>query len=189
MVFALIEGIIVSYDSPAFQALTVRLVPRGEFQQAIALNSTNFHASRMLGPLVAAWLMSYYGPSLVFLFDGITYFLVAFVLSRITTNAPPLKGSTGSKGLWEGLRYIWNSVYLKYYVAQLMITIGCAFPMMAAVFRVFVQKKFDLEAAEFGHVFSVAALGSMTGALSFAAIKPAKPIRALWVGIPSCFRC
>ena len=82
---------IVAYDSPAFQALTVRLVPRGEFQQAIALNSTNFHASRMLGPLVAAWLMTFHGPSLVFLFDGITYLVVAFVLSRITTNAPPLK--------------------------------------------------------------------------------------------------
>lgn len=187
ILFAMVEGVIVAYDSPAFQALTVRLVPRGDFQQAIALNSTNFHASRMLGPLVAAWLMTFHGPSLVFLFDGITYLIVAFVLSRITTNAPPLKGTSGGKGVSEGLKYIYTQTQLRYFVAQLMLTIGCVFPLMAAVFRVFVQKKFDLEAHEFGHVFSVAALGSMAGALSFAAIKPAKPIRALWVGIPLVF--
>ena len=72
LLFAVIEGLVVSYDSPAFQAVIIRLVPRADFQQAIALNSTNFHTSRMLGPLVGATLMAFSGPALVFLFDGLT---------------------------------------------------------------------------------------------------------------------
>lgn len=189
MVFALVEGIIVSFDSPAFQALTVRLVPRQDFQQAIAVNSTNFHASRMLGPLLAWPLMQLHGPSLVFLFDAITYFLVALVMMRVELVRPaaltddPLR----KPSLREGLRYIFHNQKLRFRIMQLMLTICCIFPLMVAVFRAFLVEKFQLDENEFGQVVSVAALGSMCGALSFAVIKPVRPIRALLFGVPLTF--
>lgn len=189
LVFGIIEGIIISYDSPAFQALTVRMVPREDFQQAIALNSTNFHASRTLGPLIAAWLMAFWGPSLVFLFDAVTYFLVAIVLTRIEimprTAIMALPNKTQS--LRDGLSYIARHPLLRYRILQLMLTISCAFPMMAAVFRAYVQQRFNLTAQDFGHVFSFPAFGSMCGALTFAVIKPRLPIRALFLGVPLVF--
>ena len=189
IVFGLIEGVIISYDSPAFQALTVRMVPRADFQQAIALNSTNFHASRTLGPVIAAWLMSFYGPSLVFLFDAITYFLVVVVLTRveILPRTAIMQMSDKSKGLRDGLRYLARHPVLRYRILQLMLTISCVFPMMAAVFRAYAQAKYNLNAQEFGQVFSFPALGSMCGALSFAVIKPRSPIRALMLGVPLVF--
>jgi MFS family permease len=187
LIFGVIEGCIIAFDSPAFQTLTVRLVPRGEFQQAIALNSTNFHTSRMLGPIIATWLMSFYGPSLVFLFDSITYVLVAVVLHNIKMPAQPKLSASQSTNLKDGLRYIFRHPQLRYRVMQLMLTIGCVFPLMVSVFRVFVQQKFLLDAHEFGTVFSVTALGSMFGALTFAVIKPNRPIRALLLGVPLVF--
>jgi len=189
VVFGLIEGVIISYDSPAFQALTVRMVPREDFQQAIALNSTNFHASRTLGPFIAAWLMSWYGPSLVFLFDAFTYFLVVIVLTRVKVHNMPFKMPTERKrkSLRDGLVYIYNHRKLRYRTMQLMLTICCVFPMMVAVFRAYIQTKFNLNAQEFGHVFSLPAFGSMCGALSFAVIKPREPIRALLLGVPLVF--
>jgi|GEM_PF-2265560 len=189
LVFGLIEGVIVSYDSPAFQALTVRMVPREDFQQAIALNSTNFHASRTLGPFIAAWLMAWHGPSLVFLFDAVTYFLVALVLTRmeILPRTEIMNLPNRSKSLRDGLRYIATHPLLRYRILQLMLTISCVFPMMAAVFRAYVQQKFHLNAQEFGAVFSFPAFGSMCGALTFAVLKPRTPIRALFIGVPLVF--
>ncbi|MGE4130353.1 MAG: MFS transporter [Bdellovibrionales bacterium] len=189
LVFGLIEGLVVSFDSPGFQALIVRLVPREDFQQAIALNSTNFHTSRMLGPILAAWLMSWWGPSLVFLFDALTYFLVAIVLINVDVKELPRKVVQQSswKGIREGFRYIYASSNLRYRVAQLLLTISCVYPLMVSVFRVFVQKKFNLDASEFGTAFTFAALGSMSGALTFAIFQPQKPIRALWFGVPLVF--
>lgn len=187
LIFGLVEGIIVSFDSPAFQALTVRMVPRGDFQQAIALNSTNFHASRMLGPIIAAWLMAWHGPSLVFLFDGITYFIVAVVLGNVTLHKldiPIRVVKLGGPSLRDGLRYIAHNSNLRYRVAQLMLTLACVYPMMVTIFRVYVQRKFHLDAKEFGNVFSFPAMGSMAGALTFAVIKPKEPIRALLLGVP-----
>jgi len=189
LVFGIIEGIIVSFDAPAFQALTVRMVPREEFQQAIALNSTNFHASRMLGPVLAAWLMTLHGPSLVFFFDGLSYLIVAVVLIQVKLrpNTTSRSQMNDREFLRDGLKYLWRNKILRYRLAQLLLGIGCVHPMMMVVLRVFVQQKFKLDAHEFGTVFSFPALGSMAGALSFAAIKPREPIRALYVGIPLVF--
>ncbi len=91
LVFALIEGAVNAFDQPAYQTITPRLVPRADFQQALALNSTNFHASRMLGPLVAGVLMAWQGPALVFLVDGISYLGLILVLRT-------LKLQQGEKG-------------------------------------------------------------------------------------------
>ena len=188
-VFAVIEGIIISFDSPAFQALTVRLVPREDFQQAIALNSTNYHASRMLGPIVAAWLMALHGPSLVFLFDGITYFIVAIVLMSVNLGASVRIAPKISRGksLRQGFSYIFRNASLRFRLIQLLLTLSCIYPMMVAVFRVYVTKKFNLGPEQFGAVFSFPALGSMAGALSFAVFKPRSPMRAMYIGIPLVF--
>lgn len=183
LIFGLIEGVIVAFDSPAFQALTVRLVPREDFQQAIALNSTNFHTSRMIGPIVAAWLMALHGPSLVFLFDGITYVVVALVLSRVSLIKLQ-RVAKGGPGLRAGLHYIWTTYSLRYRMLQLFLTIGCIYPLMVAVFRVYVQQKFQLNSHDFGMAFSFPAMGSFCGALTFAIVKPVKPLRALWFGVP-----
>jgi MFS family permease len=186
LVFALVEGVITAFDFPAFSALTVRMVPREDFQQAMALNSTNFHTSRMLGPIVAAWLMAFHGPSLVFLFDGLTYFVVAYVLSRMQAMHGPMSKVTATKGpaMREGLRYLFGSAGLRHRLLQFLLTISCIQPMMIVIFRVFVQRKFNLNAEEFGQVFSFPAMGSMAGALTFAALQPRTPWRLLLIGVP-----
>ena len=189
LLFGLVEGVVMSFDSPAFQAVIVRMVPRADFQQAIALNSTNFHTSRMLGPLVAGWLMAFHGPALVFLFDGITYLIVAGVMTYAHVRKIPYEVTKQSsmQGLKEGLRYIYNSSMLRYRVAQLLLTICCVYPLVVTVFRIYVYQKFALTSHEYGMVFTFPALGSMSGALGFAIFQPPKPIRALWVGVPLVF--
>lgn len=189
LLFAVVEGLVVAFDSPTFQAVIVRMVPRADFQQAIALNSTNFHASRMLGPIVAAWLMALHGPSLVFFFDGITYFLIALVLVNAQIKDVPrsVVKQSSIQGLKEGIRYIWNDRLLRYRVAQLMLTICCIYPLMVSVFRIYIYQKFQLSSQEYGMAFTFPAMGSMTGAMTFAILQPKKPIRALWIGVPLVF--
>jgi len=190
MVFAVVEGCIISFDSPAFQALTVRLVPRADFQQAIALNSTNFHTSRMLGPLVASWLMAFTGgTAAVFLFDGLTYFGVALVLMGVSLNSSTRVVTHGSrrKSMNEGFKYIATHESIRFRLIQLMLTLSCIYPMMSTIFRVYAQQKFSLDAKNFGSVFSFVAIGSMAGAMSFAVFKPREPIRVMYLGMPLVF--
>lgn len=192
IVYAVIEGVTVSFDQPAYMALTTRLVPRADFQQALAMNSMNFHTARLLGPLLAGVLMAFSGPSLVFFFDAFTFCMLFFVLWGINLNrtgGPVLKKQSEIEALKEGLLYIWRHPTLRYRILQLMVAITLIFPLMVVVFRVYMKSKFNLKADEFGFVFSIPALGSMIGALSFAVLKPSKPLRALRFGLPIVAIC
>lgn len=188
LVFGLVEGIIVAFDSPAFQALNVRMVPREDFQQALALNSTNFHAARMLGPALAGALMAWHGPSVVFLFDGLTYLLVAWIVSRLNLRPMQRASSATEKNhltsLIDGLKYTFYSPTIRYKMLQLYLAIIIVFPCLIVVFRTYIKGKFALDAEQFGYVFTWPALGSMLGALSFTFIKPQKPLKSLFLGIP-----
>jgi len=188
IVAAVLEGFVNAFDGPAYQAIAVRLVPRQDFQQALALNSTNFHMSRMLGPLAASALIWIYGPALVFLFDGVTFIALIYMLSRISLiepNRPQLAPTqSGFSALLAGIRYVRNTPHLFYKVLQLVLTICLIFPLLMVVFRTYVPKAFTLSAEEFSFLFSFPAMGSMLGALSFAVVKPKDPLRALVIGVP-----
>ncbi|MCB0391889.1 MAG: MFS transporter [Bdellovibrionales bacterium] len=187
LLFCFIEGAVMSFDSPAYQTLTVRLVPMEDFQQAIAINSTNFHTARMIGPLVAGVLMAWHGPSLVFLFDGLSFLGLIFILKGLNlrdVKRDIKKHNTSWAALWDGICYLFNDLNMRYLVLQLLTTILIIFPVLIVVFRTYMKLKFNLNADEFGYVFAFPAAGAMMGSLMFAAIKPKKPVNALKIAIP-----
>lgn len=187
MVFAIVEGIIVSFDSPAYQTLTIRLVPKEDFQQAIAINSTNFHTARMIGPIVAGLLMAWHGPSLVFLFDGLSFLGLIFIIKNLNLREVKrdIKKNVSSwSSMKEAFNYIAQNREMKFYALQLLSTILFVFPVMIVVLRTFIKIKFNLTGDEFGYVFAFPATGATLGALVFAAIKPKKPTDALIFGVP-----
>ncbi len=186
LLFGVIEGCVVAFDSPTFQALTVRMVPRKDFQQAIALNSTNFHAGRMLGPVVAGVLMLIHGPSLVFFFDFLSYLGVIYVLRnmRLKHLQKPVVQAPGASLLWDGIHYAFGEPSLRYILAQLLLTICLVNPLMVVIFRTYLAAKFHLSGEQFGTLFMFPAMGSMLGALSFTVFQPKRPLLALKLGVP-----
>lgn len=97
--FGIIEGIVNSYDGPAFTTLFARIVPRSEFQQALAIQSSNFHLARMVGPVIAGALMAFHGPSIVFLFDAISYLWVIFVIKDLKLRPIAVGATSGATNL------------------------------------------------------------------------------------------
>ena len=188
LVFGFLEGSVMAFDSPAEQAMRVRLVPRDDFQQAIALMSSNFHLARMMGPLVAGFLMIQHGPSLVFLVDGISYVGVLLILSQLQLQPilrrPPEPSQSHSAALIEGLKYLIRTPKLRYPMFQLLLTICLIFPQIVVIFRTYVREKFQLSSGEFGYVFSLPAMGALAGTLVFALWKPKTPIHTLRLSIP-----
>lgn len=188
IIYAVIEGVVAAYDGPTFQALVVRLVPREDYQQALALNSTIFHMGRVLGPLIAGPLIILHGPGLVFFLDALTYLLLIYILWKLDWSPAARRVSEVAKSsteqVKEGLVYFFKSPMLSYPIYQLVLAIGLILPLMVSVLRTYVPLKFSLDAAEYGWVFSFPAIGSLLGALSFALWKPKNPLVTMWIGIP-----
>ena len=53
----LLQGISLAFNTPAWQVLTPRLVPREELTEAIALNGVQFNLARVVGPALAGLIL------------------------------------------------------------------------------------------------------------------------------------
>ena len=108
-----ITGCGQAFGGPAYQSLIPTLVPREHLPNAIALNSTQFNLSRVLGPTIGAGVLFVLGTAGCFGINGVSYFLVIFALASL--HVPPHPPSTPGQhkpimeDLSTGLNYVRNS--------------------------------------------------------------------------------
>ena len=110
-VLALIFGIASAVEITARQAMLVELSGREALPSAIALQAMVFNIGRVIGPLVASWLLTSTGTEAsVFLVNGVSYLFVIAGLFIIQTRykVPREMGAPKSLGseFGEGLGYI-----------------------------------------------------------------------------------
>lgn len=195
-IFSFIEGLLNSYDSPAYTAMFQRLVPRKDFKMAVVLQSSSFHMCRMLGPAIAGLIMAFYDAHWVFLFDAISYLgvILAVYKTQLRTLESSISQTTNVKtSSWSflvgGMNYFFRNPSLRYKLLQFLLTISILMPILTVVFRSYLKEKFDLDGSEFGFLFSFPALGSMLGAFIFILANFKEPIRVLRVSIPAILIC
>jgi MFS family permease len=112
---AAFQGIVNAFDLPARQAFIVEIVTdRADLPNAIALNSTMVHGARMVGPAMAGLIIAFFGESMCFFLDGISY--IAVILALLAMNVvpvPPRKRGSVAAEMMEGFKYAWNSVPIR----------------------------------------------------------------------------
>src|SRR5215472_2927294 len=81
---ALSAGIINVFDVPARQAFVIEMVGKQDLTNAIALNSSVFNASAVVGPSIAGLVIGFFGVPLCFLANSVSYVgaIVALSLMR-----------------------------------------------------------------------------------------------------------
>lgn len=191
VLYGLIEACVIGFDSPCFHVLNVRMVPKEELQQAIALNSINFHAARMLGPVLAGVIMAVANPATVFLLDGLTFLILAYIVKNLKLTPRELDAAQANKSTWhslsEAFQHFKENLRIRYSLLQLMLTWLFISPLLVVVFRSYFAQKFELNGEQFGYLFMYPAAGSFFGAMAFMLLKPKDPLGMLKYGVPVAF--
>jgi MFS family permease len=107
--FSFLAGCGQAFGGPAYQSLIPTLVPREHLPNAIALNSTQFNLSRVLGPLIGTSVLISLGAAACFGINGLSFFIVVFALMAL--QLPPAAPQTAApksirEDLTTGLRYV-----------------------------------------------------------------------------------
>ncbi|WP_142659421.1 MFS transporter, partial [Methylacidimicrobium tartarophylax] len=104
LIFAI--GIAGSFELPARQALFLDAAPTEEIRAAVAWNSVLFNGARLIGPVVAAFLIPALGVAACFWANALSYAVSLGCLLRI--SAPPRQAPAKPmrSSLWEGVRYL-----------------------------------------------------------------------------------
>jgi MFS family permease len=137
----LFQGLVNAFDMPCRQAFLVEMVDRREdLANAIALNSTMVHGARVLGPVAAGMLIYFVGPTLCFVFDGLSYLaviaaLLAMVLKRRQIKPP--------RSVWtelrEGFSYVWNFAPIRALLLLMTLLSLTGMPAVALLLPVFAE--------------------------------------------------
>jgi MFS family permease len=129
---------------------------------AVALNSANFNAARLVGPAIAGLMIAAWGSGWVFLVNAATFAVMYFALSRIRLQPREPRQRPG--GMRDGLRYVRQHPDLLYIIvlAGTVAMLVFNYPITIALM---VSDEFDADARSYGILASLMAIGSLTAAL------------------------
>jgi MFS family permease len=172
-VLALLAGIAQVFDSPGRHALVFQMVGRAELPNAIALNSSIFNASRIVGPGIAGLLIASVGVGACFAVNAVSFVAVLGALLLMDTDAlHPVERQeetpTLLQGAREGLAYALGDrrvrlvLLLVLVVGTLGVNNGVILPVLAT----------ELHAGPevFGLLSAVFGAGALIGALATASL-------------------
>ena len=184
-VIAVITGLVTVLDTPVRQSFTIQMVGRDELPNAIALNSSLFNASRIVGPAIAGGLIALFGVGICFLLNALSFLAVigALLLMRVR-ELFPINQDAVHKNLVretaEGLRFAWRSPVIRSALLMLVVisTLGVNFNVLLPVLA---SKTLNSGPQVFGVLSALFGFGALCGALFSASLGRASR-RALLLG-------
>jgi MFS family permease len=114
--FSFVTGCCMALASPSYLAMTFDLVGREDLANAVALNSSQFQLSRVVGPALAGVGFSLFGLAGCFYVNGLSFAAVVISLRMVRFErdshaiAAPAHAVNDRRALWkdlvEGFRYV-----------------------------------------------------------------------------------
>lgn len=176
-VLALLAGCVTAVDGPARQAFAGELVPADHLRGAVSLNSAVFQTSRLLGPAVAATLISTVGTGWAFAATAVCFTapLVALallrpadLLTRPAAGGPRVPGAPRDRGsVRTALAHVRQRPHVLVTIVLVGVvgTFGLNFPVVLTAMATDVLHSSMSGPALYGAFNTALALGSTAGAL------------------------
>jgi MFS family permease len=170
VLLAFLLGTANAFDIPARHALMVDMVGRQDLTNAVALNSSAFNASRVVGPAIAGLIIATAGVGICFLLNGLSYLAVIGALAMLrVARARRDSGPTTSirVRLRAGYRHIVSERRTRMIISNIATVSIFGLPAMVLL-PVMARDVLGYGAREYGWMMSAMGIGALTGALTVA---------------------
>jgi MFS family permease len=187
IVAAFATGSINLFDVPARQAFVIEMVGRQDLMNAIALNSSVFNASAVIGPAIAGLVIAAVGVPICFLANSVSY-IAAIVALLVMRDLPHVAAQHHELPLLK--RVAEGAVYARREPVVGMLLIAVAVFSLFAMNRLtliplFADQVLHVGAHGFGFLLASMGLGALVGALTlaFSPTLGADPRRQFWMAM------
>lgn len=184
IVATLLVGVAFGYDMPAYQAYLPELVPPEKIGQVVALNSSTFHGSRMVGPAIAGATIKAWGIATAYFLNAASFVaVIASLLMVRRRHAAPAAGPQMSSlhGLKEGFRHAWGRPTLRTFLVLNALMTTFIFPILAVLMPYYVKEVLHEDEAVLGLMLAGSGVGSMLGAVALIFWTSGRASR-IWIG-------
>jgi len=178
---SLVVGITDALSMPSFQSIVPSIVEREQIPAGIALNSTQFNLSRILGPALAGVLMASVGAVGAFAVSAASYIpfiLVALWVLPRTGSALLNGGGFDRHQLFAGVREITREPALRGALLTVLVTSALCAPLITFC-PVLVKEAFRGDVGHFSVTVGAFGVGGLLGAIGLLSIDPNRDRRPL----------
>ncbi len=178
---SLIIGITDALSMPSFQTIVPSIVKRGQIGSGLALNSTQFNLSRILGPALAGVLITSMGVIACYVTSALSYLpfiLIALWILPRQSPAPAGKDAIATRQLFTGVRGIVGNRPIRGALLTVLATSALCGPLVTFC-PVLVKTGFDGGAAQFSAAIGAFGLGGLLGAMGLLSIDEGSDRRRL----------
>jgi len=171
--FSFVTGCCMALAGPSYQAMTFDLVGREDLANAVALNSSQFQLSRVVGPVLAGVGFKLFGLAGCFYFNGLSFVAVVVALRMVHFEeaAKYVHSVKDRRALWQdlidGFRYVRSRprVFSLLSMSAAISLFGAPYITMIPIFA---RDIFKLGATGLAWMMGVAGAGAFFGALFLA---------------------
>lgn len=167
---AMLLGTLNSIDMPVRQSYMAELASKEYLMNAIALNSTIFNAARIIGPAVAGLAFSYFGATVCFLLNGLSFIPVLINIYKIKAEGKILSVRQKPRiwhEIWEGLKYIAGNPVINTTILMVAFT-NTVIMNFNVLIPVMAKTVLNGDSRSYGFLMTALGIGAFTGALSLA---------------------
>ncbi len=164
-----LQGTASAFEVPTRQSFFVELVGKEDLTNAIALNSSAFNLTRIVGPALAGILIGTAGIAVCFYINALSYLAVIaglLAIRRPSFQRPPRTAST-LENLREGFAYLWSNRLARTLVSMIAAASILALPY-AMLLPVFARDVLEVGAQGLGWLLSAAGAGAFAGGIALA---------------------
>jgi MFS family permease len=186
-VFTVLMGVSNVMDRPARFTTAFELVPREIAVKAVALNTIGFSMARVLGPMVAGYLIAAVGGAGSFFLQGVLYAASGFMVLMVVFP-PKRPAHAGRPSAWrevlEGLRFVASDPRTRVLLAVGWLPFFLLIPVFGTLYPIYAKDEFAVGPAGLGLLLTAVGLGGTLGGFIANALARAERqglIQAAWV--------
>lgn len=181
---AFLSGLLGGLNTPIWQAFVSELVPRELLLGAVTLNSTQFNASRALGPFLAGVVIAVWGAQSAFLLNAVSFAAVVAVLLLIRSRSDGIRRTVDGgvlRGFGRVVRYVVRTPAILACCLAIIAVAGLGSPLFSYL-PVYGAEEFGVTGAALGLLFGAGGIGSVLFAPVLLSIAPRLPRARLLSG-------
>ena len=191
IVAAALLGVSSSFEMPAAAAIVPELVAKENVAKAISVDRAVFHATRLVGPAAAGYLVGRYGAEWAFYLNAASF--VALMIALATLPRRP-QGTAEEEqkrqgGAGEGFRHVRQDKPSLAMVALLATNTLFVFPVIIVLLPLYAKNELFAASGQqatpqqMGLLMLCSGAGSVSGSLLIMALKPALRRLAILTGM------
>ncbi|MHA1223301.1 MAG: MFS transporter [Candidatus Heimdallarchaeaceae archaeon] len=170
-IFAILNSSVRQFFYPAKTASIPKIVKQEQLLTANGFIQTSFNLSRLIGPLIAGFVIGIFGFNTAFIIDGISYATSAVLISTIRKSLKPVKNEekltlkSVASGLKEGFNLSFKDRIISFILVLFSFTIfliGMIDPLIVQ----YMNFEFGMGEEDFGMIMSFSAVSGIIAAIA-----------------------